>query len=236
MPKQIGGVDLKWWLIGGGAVVGGVYFYMRRSSKTPATDTTATDQTGTPPDPYGYGGAYSPAIGVTPSLYDPVTGQYITAPTSGITTPTSVQGWTQQVVGLFGKQGLDTADLLSGLYNWLYGPNRLSQTEYAAVEKAIVLNGTPPGITTVPIQAPISQTTPSNLAAVKAHAYQIAGNFYTHGEAQEGEGAMYAANAINSSATVAVNRTRLQNIVTNYNSHNFPRKGRGASTVLNTVK
>ncbi len=158
------------WVVGGVVAVGAVYWAYKKNSIPVATDASTQDTSGlgnlspqgTSPSAYGY--------------YDPTTGTFI-APgiqqyPGTIITPSTTQAWTQQAMAYLTQQGIDTTSFLSGVANWLYGPNRLSQAEYAAVEQAIAAEGLPPGITTVPALAAISQTNtklPAPVLSLGAH-------------------------------------------------------------------
>jgi len=158
-PK-VGGkkVPLIAWIIGGTAAVGVVYYVYKRNTATAPTDTGAVDTSTQPFDTTGFGAGTPSAYG----YYDPSTGTFITpgANPPGIIAPSTTQAWTQQALAYLSQQGIDTTMFLSGVANWLYGPNRLSQAEYTAVTQAIAAEGLPPGITTVPILAPANQTNP----------------------------------------------------------------------------
>jgi|SRR6266550_428385 len=160
-PKKI---PRSAWIVGGVVAVGAVYWAYKKSAVPAATDASTQDTSGlgdlsaqgTTPSAYGY--------------YDQTTGTFI-APgiqqnPGVIIAPSTTQAWTQQAMAYLAQQGIDTTSFLSGVANWLYGPNRLSQAEYLAVEEAIAAEGKPPGITTVPILAPANQT-PTGTGHVK---------------------------------------------------------------------
>jgi hypothetical protein len=163
-PKKI---PKSAWIVGGVVAVGAVYWAYKKNSVPAATDTSTQDTSGLG-DLSGGG-----AQGTSPSAYgyyDPTTGTFI-APgiqqnPGVVIAPSTTQAWTQQAMAYLAQQGIDTTSFLSGVYNWLYGPNRLSQAEYNAVEQAIAAEGKPPGITTVPILAPANQT-PTGTGHVK---------------------------------------------------------------------
>lgn len=181
-PNRPGGKPKinRLYIIGGLAGLAAVYWWYRKhnANTTPGNTTNLTpagngmfyDSNGNLVDANGnpVGGVGQSAYGVTPSLYgytDPGTGQFISGygPYQGATTsplsPGTEGAWTQQVIAYFTQQGFDTNSLLSGLANWLSGPNRLSPQEYTSVETAIETYGMPPGITKVPALAQINQTT-----------------------------------------------------------------------------
>lgn len=211
------------WIIGGVAGAAGIYWWYRKhnANATPGNSTNLTpagnglfyDSSGNLVDANGnpVGGIGQSAYGVTPSLYgytDPGTGQFISGygPYQGGTTsplsPGTEGAWTQQVIAYFTQQGFDTNSLLSGLANWLSGPNRLNPQEYTAVETAIETYGMPPGITKVPALAQGNQTqTTGTQYGTQVHAFPQAVN------ARGAERQYSVSNATDNEIEVALRRT-----------------------------
>lgn len=172
LSKKIGGVDLKWWLIGGVGTIAIVYLAYKHSASTAAASTAATDTTTDPSIdpttgiPYAdetgdtYGGAY----GTTPSEYgyvDPSTGQYITngsGSTAVVTAPSTNAAWAQQAVAYFESLGYDATTVSSALGKYLTGQT-LTSSENSLVSSVLGLQGAPP--VTVPpptVTPPTGQT------------------------------------------------------------------------------
>lgn len=140
------GVDGKWWLIGGTAAAGVVYWAYKKSSKSTAapTDPNIDPNTGLP---YGYDtGSSSPVTGVTPSYYYNPT-------TSGTTSPTTNAQWAQAAEEYMTQQGYDALAVAAALGKYLTNQN-LTDDQLSIVQTAIAFEGYPPTSVPAPHVAP----------------------------------------------------------------------------------
>jgi len=178
MAKKIGGVDLKWWVIGGAGsaiIVWYVYKKQQASAAATAVDTTATDTTD--PNLSGYGD-YSGAYGgnyQTPSnygYYDQTTGQFIgLGGTTTVAGPTTNSTWVQAAAAYLINQGYDPITVITALGKYVssQGLAALTQNEYNIVTAAIGIEGQPPEPIAAPhLEANTGQTPSTTLASLKA--------------------------------------------------------------------
>jgi hypothetical protein len=143
MPKQIAGVDLKWWILGGSGAAIAVWWAVKRQQAKAAATTDTTDTT-------GYDSGFSPVQGVTPSLYgytDPSTGTFIPNVGGGgtvVTAPTTNAQWAQQASSyLVNVLGYDSITVATAFGKW-FGNINLTNDEYAIVQAAMTYEGKPP--------------------------------------------------------------------------------------------
>jgi len=163
--KKLGGIDTKWWIIGGIGTAGIVYVLYKRQSASAATATVPTDTSSTiDPNtglPYG---DYSAVSGVSPSLYgytDPTTGAFISGgtPQQTVTSPTTNASWFQQAEAYLVQQGYDNTTAGAALGKYLAGGG-LTNDQLSIVQFAIGAEGYPPiGVPAPHVNPPAGQTT-----------------------------------------------------------------------------
>lgn len=163
--KQIAGVDAKWWIVGGTAAAGVVYWVYKRNLSSggaaPTTDPNIDSNTGLP---YGFDtGSSSPVQGTTPSLYgyiDPTTGQFIggSGTGSGVVTAPSTNGqWAQQAEAYLSTLGYDPLTVAVALGKYLSGQT-LTDEQMGIVSAAIAFYGNPPTAVPPPhVTPPVGQ-------------------------------------------------------------------------------